>query len=239
MGNLSRSILFSALSLMLLPLLWDAPAIAQTKDSDRPTTWRRIQRLFGQREHKGGAKGAFCPLAPSAFGHDGGVVWSRSPLVAWRGELERVEVRSGDEASLLWQWQGPQAARERGWISFEGEPLQPGETYSLWMFLPGSGAATSPSLRMTFSVLPEAERQVTDRKLERLTRHYERFGLAGEQLARYRVGFFAERELWSDALREMMAFEAESPELRQALVGLEGDLCDGKSEVAPTVSPLN
>lgn len=230
MGHLPRSLLLSTLGLvstlgLTLSPLGDAPAIAQNKGSGRPTTWGRIRELFGQRDRKGGSKGAFCPVAPTALGYEG-QVWSQSPLVAWRGELGRLEVRSGDGEVMLWRWEGPQREAEREVVLVEGELLQSGETYELWMFLPGTSAAASPSLAVSFSVLPEMERQAVGQELERLTQHYEQFGFSPEQLARYRTGFFAQRSLWADALQEMRAVEGPSPELRQVLVGLERDLCD-------------
>jgi hypothetical protein len=136
-----------------------------------------------------------------------------SPLV------KGASVRSQRSGELMWS-QALDPDQRSIVYGEEGKPLQPGQAY-YWRLLRAESSQNSLP-RIMFRVMEQGE--------ERETIVAELAQIRGETIedtAIARANYFADRELWSDALRELYAVENPSEELLAIVEQIQGkDFCN-------------
>ena len=212
----------------------DDAQIAVAQSGEPITWRSIFRFLFEGRQYPGFTRGDVCAIAPITFSDSsGGVaptgvctdllslpsadpseatgvapihsdtktvekVWAAQPLFIWKGEAERIQVRRRGEKNVLWQ----QSLTAKNWhIRYQGKPLQPGQTYT-WELL-------DPNLSRVYVVVPfqvvtDAEQKQVAKALTRLDAQLRQQKATPETLMMHRANYFAERQLVSDALGEMM-----------------------------------
>ncbi|NES04862.1 MAG: hypothetical protein F6K22_19700 [Okeania sp. SIO2F4] len=137
-------------------------------------------------------------------------IWNTRPTFIWQGELRRIEIRPANSEEVLWaeKVQGNQQI-----VIYNGESLKPGNTY-YWRIYDSSASETFPTLRITFRVMDVLERQVITQELEKLDTRLKQAKAKPETIALAKVKFWAERNLFSDALSEAFTVKNPSTELQ-------------------------
>lgn len=190
--------------------------------------------LFVRRKFRGAARGDVCAIAPiTSPDSSGGIeptgvcsdllplpnagpseatrvapihsdtktvekVWSAQPLFIWKGKAEHIKVRKQGEKNVLWQ----QSLTDKNWhIRYQGKPLQSGQTY-VWELLDSNRSRVY--VVVPFQVVTDAEQKQIAKQLTRLEAQLRQQKAAPEILRMHRANYFAERQLVSDALGEMM-----------------------------------
>lgn len=156
---------------------------------------------------------AACPIAPVSSEEQVMQIWSDRPFFLWRnyprGTMESIEVEwrdeifSGFERSLF-----RATVTGESYVSYVGTPLERGMQY---YWLPYS-SAMDPFIfveGIPFEIMSEEAYAQVTQELEMAEQQWQEADLSPEEQIVERVAFFAERELWSDAMRE--AFTAPNP----------------------------
>jgi hypothetical protein len=136
------------------------------------------------------------------------VIWNPRPLFAWQGQVKSLEVRpyslehSFDRQPILWQQTlGPEVRQ----VSYDGPPLQPGQKYD-WQIIDAAGIPR----RYTFAIMSVSEQQQITHNLKTLLQQLRAASATPTQIASTRAQFFAEQQLWSDAVQEMYNYTVQS-----------------------------
>lgn len=188
-------------------------------------SWNEVVATTERKRKPLGSRGGICALAPGqrvslADLKKGKVekVWTLQPTFIWRGAATQVTF----QGATLWQAKHPAPpAAAIFHTQYTGTALQPGQLYE-WSAL----SQTADPLNLKFRVLDTAERSEISQQLKTLEATLKAKGATPEQLALQRAGFFADRELWSDALSEMLSVKNPSPELQAAIEQLPNQLCN-------------
>lgn len=167
------------------------------------------------------ARGTFCGISPQSLALDI-ETWSDRPLFVWQGEIGKIEVRSGNFENVLWQ-QTVAAADNQA--AYAGEALQPGQIY-IWAIF---NRQNNLMLTVPFKVMEAQERERVQLELQSLEQDLKGNGAAAEDIALQRANYFAQQQLWSDALQEVYSVENPSPALQQMRQDLAKQLCEGGS----------
>ena len=164
----------------------------------------------------GGSRGDVCVIAPN-LPRATATVWSDRPLFLWRGNVSRLEVRT-DADTVLWSYTPP-AGSERA--LYDGEPLQPGQSY-VWTIFDRQG---EPLFAVPFRLMLAARRDVIADELIVLEAQLTSERATPEAIARQRINYFAERQLWADVLRESAASEGTTAGNSEYLQAVYAYLC--------------
>lgn len=234
------------LSLALLSVLLVTALLAGSKEktfasqlpTDQITQLSPWEKLFEEdpdpprNQTSGGSRGPvqskFCPLAPSVD-REIMATWSQYPLFLWQGRVERMEVRLHDSDKVLWSidasrsWQAADSsAIYRAF--YEGEALQPGQTYDWVIFDPANIPTYIP-----FHVMAQSERDAIAAELTQMEAPLKQQGATAETIAVAKAKYFARRRLWSDVLQEAMSVKNPSAALTRFVKKIPARFC--KSEV--------
>lgn len=227
---LSMVLLLPSLGLIGTLAVWMDDAQIVAAQSGKPITVRSIlEFLFGHREYLAAGRGDVCAIAPISVANAPGEaalngvctdlissaevigvaplhsktqtvekVWAAQPLFLWKGKAGRIQVRKKGAGNVLWQ----KSLTEKDWhIRYQGKPLQPGQTYMWELLDPDS---SSVAVIVPFQVMTDAEQQQVDKALTRIEDQLRQQKASPETFIRQRAHYFAQRQLVSDALGEMM-----------------------------------
>lgn len=168
--------------------------------------WERLRRKKG----KGGSrdpkaiKQNVCMLTPGQLSdrdgnsnHKGSLeIWSDKPLFLWQGEMKGIEVRDYRTNQQLWEQPLDPTTTN---ILYQGKPLQPGKAYFWRNTVPLEQLPTKRSFRL---MNDEKRNQITA-DLTALESKLKAKDASANQIALKRVNYFINKQLWSDALREI------------------------------------
>ncbi len=236
--NKKLNLLLFCLSLIMA--IFGASSIIQAQNipennhtNDR---WQKVfQDSFNQSDEDppvtpkdGASRGGFCLVSPGLIEVEEKIsdtrptfIWNTRPTFIWQGELRRIEIRpANNNEEVLWAeneevlW-AEKVQDNQQIIIYNGEPLQPGNTYDWLPFDSTTSEAYIWDLRrITFKVMDVLERQVITQELEKLDTRLKQAKATPETIALAKVKFWAERNLFSDALSEAFALKNPSTELQ-------------------------
>ena len=176
----------------------------------------------------GGSRGdKLCAIAPQPI-TTSTVVWSDRPLFVWRGVISRIEVRSTDSnKKVLWSKKEIEGQSKEGQSSalYDGEALQPGQTYEWRLFHQFALEDTPPSQVVTFQVMDAKERDRIKMQLQNLEKELQAKGASAEEIAMQRAQYFVQQNLWSDVLQAAYSVKNPSPALTEMIEALPTKLC--------------
>lgn len=195
-----------AATLLPTPLATNSVSEASVQLSQRRERDNRRGRVAGTR------RGEYCLVNPG-YGEE---VWSLEPLFIWQGNLERVALRSPEEATDLLDLEVDQVADTTFQATYTGEPFQPGTVYEWRWFIEGS------SRGFPFQIMAEGEeRDRITADLAQIQDELETQGADAETIAEAKAGYFLQNNLITDRLQALFSVENPSAafvETRDALV---------------------
>jgi hypothetical protein len=164
--------------------------------------------LLQRRSFLGGSRsdnGVFCGITPAGLG-DSNVVWSDRPLFLWQGKAQTLELRpyAFDVAYLkqpmLWNF-----SPSNQQASYLNQPLQAGQRYE-WQATYLSLQTKKPTQwQKIFRVMEKPERDRISQDLNSLEVQLRIQNATVEEVALSRANYFANQDLWSDALQQIVA----------------------------------
>ena len=207
---------------------WLAPPADSLADQE--IAWARLPIPRSPREEpeRGTRPMGLCPIAPMSLEATQAQIWSDRPLLIWaepdlgggvQGSVKAVELHQPDSPVPLWSQStehlGPSAdappatAWQLEQVAYTAEPLTPGQSYT-WVLFDGQNR---PLESGEFQLMAADQRQAIAAELATLEADLTTDGANPEAVAFAKASYFAEQNLWSDALQVVFAVENPSPSL--------------------------
>jgi hypothetical protein len=216
---LSRVIL-SSLAFSALAILPNQAVIAQKNPQKPAPFWSNIsQLLFSNKPpvkpRKGGSRGDLCIISPDASS-DTRIIWSDRPLFLWHGKIKKIKVTDISNNTVIFS----ENVENTQQYTYTGQPLQPGQTYELDIFL-GENRATF----VKFQIMESEERNSITAALKTLENKLQAKKSHHEAIAFAKANYFTKLGLWSDVLQQAYSVQKPSPELDRMLKEIPKQLC--------------
>lgn len=154
----------------------------------------------------GGSRGRFCALTPMDI-ETGIKLWNDQPIFAWNGSITRLELRNHNGEALLWSRSVSQADRS---IQYTDKPLEAGETYTLWLY---TSTSFIPDYQVIFQLLNSEEKTEISQEIEQFESDLNTNN--NEEIALARFQYFADKQLWADAISQPFSVQNPSESLIQ------------------------
>lgn len=216
-----RSLLLTAVvSLLVFPTLTITEATAQTVEI---TYWQRVKEIFRRKRRKPISRpsSGIClitPEFPDSTKDNLSLIYNTKPFFLWKGDIKKIAVGNPGNKQYL----KTQIVTGTQNVNYKGESLQPGETYTLSIFLSEREDA-SRTMFVPFKIMeaPQRNRISAELKLlERLQKNKDK-----EAIAFSKAKYFAQKRLYSDALQQAYSVPNPSPELSQMIEDIPNQLC--------------
>jgi hypothetical protein len=216
---LSRVIL-SSLAFSTLAILPNQAVIAQKNPQKPAPFWSNIsQLLFSNKPpvkpRKGGSRGDLCIISPDASS-DTRIIWSDRPLFLWHGKIKKIKVTDISNNTVIFS----ENVENTQQYTYTGQPLQPGQTYKLDIFL-----GESPAAFVEFQIMESEERDRITAALKTLENKLQAKKSHHEAIAFAKANYFTKLGLWSDVLQQAYSVQKPSPELDRMLKEIPKQLC--------------
>lgn len=244
MGATSLVLLLSGFKGISYDSLTTSHLVYSGLDASPPTAdWLSLPMPSPPTEEKpaGSRDGLLCLITPSS--NDGSIstVWSTSPQFVWaekfldpgvRGSVEQIAVVLPDSQTVVWSQRvtasdASATTTPSPWrldrLDYNDAALQPGQTYQ-WVAL---DRRQRPLDSGVFQVMPLAEQQAISAKLIALEETMANQGATAEAIAAEKAFYFAEQQLWSDAVQVAFSVNDPSQVLAEFQSQLPDQLCTG------------
>jgi hypothetical protein len=212
-----RSLIFTGIGLMLISsqLLMNSETISANSKNQKPSSWQIITtKIFRRKPRQPISRGDLCLISPT----NQKAIYSTRPLFLWKGNFKKIAVANLGSNNPFWEYK---ISEQKSFVSYTGkDKLQPGETYEWHGYI-----GENPAILAEFNIMDTQQQQVVSDELKKLERQLLAKGANKEIIARYKVEYFIDKELWSNALQEAYAVPNPSPELSQILQDLPDRLC--------------
>ncbi|ASC73449.1 uncharacterized protein XM38_044160 [Halomicronema hongdechloris C2206] len=153
----------------------------------------------------GGSRGDLCLVAPATTSPE---IWHLNPVFLWQGGLiEALEVHDVASGDSLWR---VDLFNFLPRLRYNGPGLEPGREYTWTLYDDLTGDAI---MKADFQVMESDERQRIATELEQLTQDLRDSGADPLDIGLARITYFAEQELWADALTEVYLTRPAAPAL--------------------------
>lgn len=208
------------------------PLVTETQRTELATSWGDIRDNIRRRRRSGGSRGEVCEIAPAPFvlnsadsnSRDIQEIWSDRPLFIWQvsgGTAQKIDLFIQGSKQPFWSREIPDGERK---ILYDGEPLKPGQAYE-WQ-LSANAPFPIASAGVSFQIMEPEKRDRISAELISIALVQQLKDSSPEALAMEKAAYFAERELWADALLELYSVENPSAELRNAIAQIQShDFC--------------
>ncbi len=176
--------------------------------------WGDIWDILRRKKGKGGSRETsryehfseqtLCMLTPGQLpdrdgnsNHKGTLeIWSEQPLFLWQGKMKGIEVREMRTNQQLWEQPLEPTTNS---ILYQGKELQPGIAYYWRNTIPLEELPT----KISFRLMDDQKRNQVTADLTALESKLKANDASAERIALERVNYFINKQLWSDALREI------------------------------------
>lgn len=196
----------------------------QTKQ-DHKSPADRLISIFRRKPKGGGTRGEFCSIWPNRDDPDLLEIWSDRPLFVWQGRVRRIEVRLPESEAALW---GDDVVNNKQKLRYNGLQLQPGEEYDYWVLYETTdegGEVITNTTDIPFIIMGEEERDRITDELMALEEQLQASGASTEAIALEKVDYFAQENLWSDAIGEAFSLASVSEDGDEAIAQIREMFC--------------
>ncbi|NER19885.1 MAG: hypothetical protein F6J96_03965 [Symploca sp. SIO1C2] len=215
---------FCILALVSLPALSlevntnDIIKSSPTKQKNRSVV-DRILDIFRPKPKNGGSRqDSFCPIWPNGNDPELFEIWSNEPLFIWQGTVREIEVRLPGSESALWRYK---VEANQSQQLYQGPELQSGEEYDYWVSYEVTEGGETTTDTTTIPFMIKEEQETIANELEKLQVE----GASGEENALARAQYFAQQQIWSDALKEVFGVANPSADWQKALEEIRKESC--------------
>lgn len=213
-----------------LVILLGYPSLPATiSGRPRPWSWEFWNRLIIRKppvpRRPGTSRGEICLIAPVSLNQPGETVklWSRTPQFLWRGKVGKFELQLEDN-TVIWTGVPVPSDRDLKTLTYDGQPLQPGQNYRLIVF----GSDLQPRYRLRLQGVPEHTHATLTQALQSLEQQASERKLSASKTTLAQINYFADQQLWTDALQVAFTKKPVSQEIRRYRVSVKEALCDGR-----------
>jgi Domain of Unknown Function (DUF928) len=214
-----RPLILTAVTLILtFPQLLMTLETISANSKKQQLSWQRVlgsifRRNIQRPTSRPVKNGDLCFIAPA----NQKPIYSNRPLFLWKGNFKKIAVANLNNDNPFWE---TNISAQKSFVIYTAkDELQPGKTYE-W-----HGYLESPVLLARFQVMDAQQRQVVSDELKALEKQLQAKNANKQTIALERAKYFADKELWSDALQEAYSVSNPSAELSQILRDLPNQLC--------------
>lgn len=194
-----------------------------------------ILEQLRRRRRSGGSRGEICAIAPAILVNSNsetpGIqsaeslkVWSDRPLFSWhtrRGSVRQIQLFIQGKPEVLWSKNIVPGETK---VIYDGKPLQPGQSYEWQLIL------SFPVKQTIFQVMERPQRDRITDELTKLEDRLKKQRASAERIALEKANYFAQKELWSDALLQLYSVSNPSAELTEMIRQIQThDFCPSAS----------
>ena len=171
------------------------------------TIWKLL-RAKREQEPALSSRSNICEITPGLLGETN-IIYSDRPLFLWQATVPSLEIylyspfSLDADQELLWT---QTVNGESQNVLYTGEALQPGKIYD-WEIVTDSQANRR---RISFQVMDQGERDRISGELAQLETKLTTSGATNEEIILAKANYFAEKDLWSDALQQLYSLEEPS-----------------------------
>jgi hypothetical protein len=207
---------------------------SETRQSEQSTVLETLWKLLRRKrenEPARSSRGDICEI--TGLLEKENIIWSDRPLFIWLGTAPHFKVRlyspfnPDRDQEVIWSQTVTQksagAASGHQSVAYTGEALQPGLIYDWELEMIDSSTRTR---RISFQIMNSEERERIAAHLAALEAELTARGATEEEIAIERAHYFAEQDLWSDALRELYSVENPSAALARESQNIIAYLCN-------------
>ena len=227
MSRAMSRVILSSLVFSTLAILPNQAVLAR-KNPQKPTSfWGNIsQILFSKKPpvkpRKGGSRPGMpeynvCIISPDAPSETR-IIWSDRPLFAWQGKVIKIQLTDLNNNTGIFS----ENVEKTQQYTYTGEPLQPGQTYKLDIFL----SKENPAAFVKFQIMESEQRDSITAELKTLENQLQAKKSHPEAIAFAKAQYFAQLGLWSDVLQQAYSVQKPSPELNRMLKKIPKQLCE-------------
>lgn len=182
-------------------------------------TWGDILNVFRRPKQQRGGRGDICLISPGQpVSNTVEEIWSDKPLFTWqlqKGNATEIEVSET-------KWEGEINPGQTN-ITYSGTSLQPSQTYT-WRLSAVTNFPTK-SILFKFKLMEPQKRANISNELTNLETKLKQLGASAEKIAMEKANYFAQQELWSDAIQQLYSIPNPSTELTQTIKQIENSYC--------------
>ncbi|NEO58040.1 MAG: DUF928 domain-containing protein [Okeania sp. SIO3B5] len=229
--NQKLNLVLFLLALTIITPLHLPRVIAQTiqVQNNSNNNWEKaFEDFFNKSEeppvkHKEGTSRGLelCLVSPGLIEGEG-KIWNTRPIFIWQGKLNRIEIHPSNSGEVLWTFD---IQDDEEIVDYTGEKLEPGNTYR-WRIFDSTNSIAGMQQR-TFEIMDVEKHEAITQDLAKLDLDLNKQGSTKkEDIALARFQFFAERNLWSDALSEVFKIKKPSKELQAFRSNILQHLCE-------------
>ncbi len=181
--------------------------VTTTRERESSSIFEAIWKLLRAKREQEPAlssRSNICEITPGLLGETN-LIYSDRPLFLWQGTIPQVDIYLytpfglDTEQEVFWS----QTVASNNRILYSGEPLQPGQIYD-WEIVVDS--ATNRR-RISFQVMEAAERDRISQEIKHLETGLRNAGATNEEIILAKANYFAQQDLWSDALQQLSSLE--------------------------------
>lgn len=203
--------------------------ISASRSRDRSSILEAIWKLLRakrEREPALSSRSNICEITPGLLG-EVNVIYSDRPLFLWQGKVPSLEIylytpfNLEKEQEVLWSQNVGSDVQK---VLYTGEVLQPGQIYD-WEIVVN---AQSNRRRISFQVMAGEKRDRIRSELEQLETELTISGATASEITLERANYFAQQDLWSDALQELFLQENSATALSNHAIEIVEYLCESE-----------
>ncbi len=199
------------------------PEIRRQETSSILETLWKLLRAKREQEPALSSRSSICEITPGLVGETN-IIYSDRPLFLWQGTAPQVKIYLYTPFSLEIEqevlWSQTVASNSES-VLYTGEPLQLGQIYDWEMVV---NSATNRR-RISFQVMETEQRRRITSELAQLETELTISGANTEEITLAQANYFAERDLWSDALQKIYSIESPSADLISQIEDIKQYLC--------------
>jgi hypothetical protein len=212
---------------------------AESRRSEPTSVWAAIWNLLKlkrQEEPPLGSRSQVCEISPGLL-EEKNTIWSDRPLFLWQGTAPSIEIRlyspfnPDREQELLWSQTvtAESQTTQVQSVPYTGGALEPGQSYDWELVILSSEEGVPKKARYTFQVMESSERDHLAAELAAMETQLKTAEATVEEIALQRANYFAQRDLWSDALQEIYSVKNPSADLTSNAQEILSYLCESSS----------
>ncbi len=212
--------------------------ISASRSRDRSSILEAIWKLLRAKREQEPAlssRSNICEITPGLLG-EVNVIYSDRPLFLWQGKVPSLEIylytpfSLEREQEILWsQTVGSDVQK----VLYTGKALEVGQIYD-WEIVVNP---QSNRRRISFQVMAGEKRDRIRSELEQLETELTISGATASEITLARANYFAQQDLWSDALQELFSLENSATTLSSNAIEIVEYLCEsGGTEIRGNLS---
>jgi hypothetical protein len=197
----------------------------QERSSILESIWKLLKAKRKQ-EPALSSRSNLCEISPGLLGEIN-IIYSDRPLFLWQGKANNLKINLytpfslEQEQKILWSKIIENKNSDIQYLFYTGKPLEAGKIYD-WETVVNN----SSSRKMPFQIMEKAKREQISLELIKLESELRNSGVKEEEIILAKANYFAERDLWSDAIQILFSLNNSTTNFSQEIQKMTEFICE-------------